>query len=138
MLHEKQKSAIELLLEGKNKSEVCKEINLSRRTLYNWLDDLEFKLELERLEASKKKEAQTTINSHVIKYISELEKIAFNSKSDKLRSEALMYLIDRTLGKPTSKTENITESNTETEERPVTWNDDDNVLELKSKNVKRY
>lgn len=138
MLHEKQKSAIELLLEGKNKSEVCKEINLSRRTLYNWLDDLEFKSELERLEASKKKEAQTTINSHVIKYISELEKIAFNSKSDKLRSEALMYLIDRTLGKPTSKTENITESNTETEEKPVTWNDDDNVLELKSKNVKRY
>lgn len=134
MLQEKQMIAIELLCEGKPKTEVCKEINLSRRTLYNWLDDLEFKTELERLEKGKKKEAQSTINSHVIKYISELEKIAFNSKSDKLKSEVLMYLLDRSLGKPTTKTENVNVSTEENKENDiVTWDDNDNVLELKVK-----
>lgn len=131
MLQEKQMIAIELLCEGKPKTEVCKEINLSRRTLYNWLSELEFKTELQRLEEGKKKEAETTINSHIIKYISELEKIAFNSKSDKLKSEVLMYLLDRSLGKPTTKTENVS-AEEKKENDVVTWDDDDNVLELKS------
>lgn len=134
MLQEKQMIAIELLCEGKPKTEVCKEINLSRRTLYNWLDDLEFRTELDRLEKCKKKEAQSTINSHVIKYISELEKIAFNSKSDKLKSEVLMYLLDRSLGKPTTKTENVNMQNEDNKENDViSWDDNDNVLELKTK-----
>lgn len=134
MLQEKQMIAIELLCQGKTKAETCREINLSRRTLYNWLNDQEFNAELERLENAKKKEAQTTINSHAIKYISELEKIAFTSKSDKIRSEVLMYLLDRSLGKPTTKTENVTVSKEEkTEKDVVTWNDNDNVLELKKK-----
>ena len=53
MLQEKQMIAIELLCQGKTKAETCREINLSRRTLYNWLNDQEFNAELERLENAK-------------------------------------------------------------------------------------
>ena len=40
-------------------------------------------------------------------YVEEMHKLAMTSKSDKVKQDALTYLMDRVLGRPTSKISNI-------------------------------
>lgn len=47
-LNKKQFEAIKLLLDGLNKSDIAKELNINRRTIYRWLEDEDFNNEYER------------------------------------------------------------------------------------------
>lgn len=107
-LDERKMKAIENIVLGENYSNVAKLSGVSRQALYNWLDDDEFKAELDRRIQEIRKQGEQRIASKITTYISELEKIALTGKSEKNRSDALQYLINRDLGAPTSKISNIT------------------------------
>lgn len=106
--------AIECIISGENMSDVARLAKISRTALYHWMDDREFKEELNRQTQQLKTQGEQHLNSKISTYISELEKIALTGRSEKNRTDALMYLVNRTLGSPTSKVQDVTDTKEET------------------------
>lgn len=124
MLHEKQLEAAIMLAEGKTKTEIATELKISRQTLYDWLKLDEFNEEVNHIITLSKDETEKRLTFNIDKYVKELEKIAFNSKSEKIKSDTLQYLIDRVLGKTTTKVQNVSDNGKHAdEENPLTWED---------------
>ena len=48
LLNQKHLDAIEELIKGESISNIAKKLKVSRASLYNWLDDEGFKLELDK------------------------------------------------------------------------------------------
>lgn len=124
-LGEKHYKAIEYIIKGENISSVANLTGVSRTALYNWLDDNEFKAELNRQRQEIINSSKERINANVGVYIAELHKIATTSQSEKARIEASTYLLNRVLGTPTRITADITEDSKDDSNNI----DIDNVLE---------
>lgn len=123
MLHEKQLEAAIMLAEGKSKTEIATELKISRQTLYDWLKLEEFNEEVNRIIKLSKDETEKRLTFNIDKYVKELENIAFNSKSEKTKSDTLQYLIDRVLGKTTTKVQDISEPKETKKDKELTWED---------------
>ena len=87
-------------------------LKVSRGTIYNWLDDENFKADLNKQRQEIKNASKERINACIGIYISELHKIATTSQSEKARIEASTYLLNRVLGTPTRVQQDITEEET--------------------------
>lgn len=109
ILSEKHYEAMKYMLEGSNISEISKLCNVSRTAIYNWLDDKEFKEELNKQSEEIKTNADKQITGKLDCYISEMHRIATTGKTDKERRSACEYMIDRVLGKATTKVADVTE-----------------------------
>ena len=105
MLDERKERAITLLLEGNKPTNISIVVGCARQTIYEWLKNDEFATELDR----RRQEIITSGNSMILnklsKYIDGVDIIALDSESDKSRLDALTYLIDRVLGKTTTRIE---------------------------------
>ena len=111
-LGEKQYRAMELIIQGETISDIAKMLKVSRGTIYNWLDDENFKADLNKQRQEIKNASKERINACIGIYISELHKIATTSQSEKARIEASTYLLNRVLGTPTRVQQDITEEDT--------------------------
>lgn len=129
ILDEVKIECINLLSEGINISEVARRIGKSRQAIYLWLADENFKAELDRTLQQIKTEGQQKIIAGLGKYISNIEYIANNSKSEKVKLDANAYLVDRVLGRPTSKVD-MSNDNKETNEYidPLDDIEDDEII----------
>ena len=107
-LGEKQYRAMELIIQGETISDIAKMLKVSRGTIYNWLDDENFKADLNKQRQEIKNASKERINACIGIYISELHKIATTSQSEKARIEASTYLLNRVLGTPTRVQQDIT------------------------------
>lgn len=112
-LAEKHFKAIEYIIKGENLSNVAKLTGVSRTALYNWLEEENFKAELNRQRQEIKDSAKERINANIGVYIAQLHEIATTSQSEKARIEANIYLLNRVLGTPTRVQQDITEDNKE-------------------------
>ena len=106
MLEKRQYLAIEKLMEGMPVTEIAKVVGVHRSTIYNWLENEEFKKELDTLRL----EIQTSTKEHVFNnirlYIDELQSLALDkTTSQKVRVDALKYLVNRVWGNTTTKAE---------------------------------
>lgn len=142
MLTEKQNEAINLLIEGHNKSDVANKVGICRGTLYKWLDDSEFIAESNRRRQKMCDEALNNVKGDINKLLNELEKIALNSENENIRLSAINSLLDRILGRPSTKSEvsieKTTEKDIDLKELEDTFNMvedvvDDKVIDLKEK-----
>ena len=111
-LGEKQYRAMELIIQGETISDIAKMLKVSRGTIYNWMDDENFKADLNKQRQEIKNASKERINACIGIYISELHKIATTSQSEKARIEASTYLLNRVLGTPTRVQQDITEEET--------------------------
>ena len=111
-LGEKQYRAMELIIQGETISDIAKMLKVGRGTIYNWLDDENFKADLNKQRQEIKNASKERINACIGIYISELHKIATTSQSEKARIEASTYLLNRVLGTPTRVQQDITEEET--------------------------
>ncbi|SKA99393.1 Helix-turn-helix of insertion element transposase [Caloramator quimbayensis] len=107
MLDERKEKAITLILSGEAITDVAKLVGVYRSTIYNWLEDEEFKAELDRRRQEIVKQGNALILAELKTYVMELRKMAVKGKSERNRLDALQYLIDRVLGKTTTKVEQI-------------------------------
>ena len=103
MLNEKQVEVLQLHVEGENITNISKITGVTRQSIYNWMKDAEFKEELDKALDRAKSDANYKITSKLTNYIDELSRLALTAKSEKIRSDTLMYLVDRVLGKSTTK-----------------------------------
>lgn len=104
MLTDKKIQAITLLVENKhNKTDIAEMLGICRSTLYDWLKDEEFKAELDSCLHRIQTYGENQIKANLSKCIDNMVKIANGAESEKVRSDANQYLIDRVLGKTTAK-----------------------------------
>ncbi|MBU6135211.1 helix-turn-helix domain containing protein [Clostridium tertium] len=126
VLGEKHYKCINLLIEGNKITEISKMLPASRQAIYNWLDDKEFKAELDKQRQEIKKRGQDKILAKFDTYIDKIHDIALTSTSDNVKLKALEFLVEHIVGKATSKQEIITFDN---KDNP-TVNIDDILAEL--------
>lgn len=104
---DKQREFIDIYITGEKLTVIAKKIGVTRQSCYNWLNNEEVKTEIDRCLAEIKTQAGKKMGSKLDTYIDELEHIAFKGKSEKVRSDALQYLVDRVLGKSTTKVADV-------------------------------
>lgn len=100
ILTDQQNEAIKLYIEGETKTDIAKQVGVSRTTMYNWMSNEEFKTAINNGLSNIKTEADFKITTKIPLYIEELSKLALTSKNEKIKSDACQYLVDRVLGKP--------------------------------------
>lgn len=104
MLDRRKLEAIELLVDGvETKKDIAEQIGVSRTTLYDWLKDPEFLLELGKSEQAAKHFTQQKINRKKDRLVEIIHEIAESSANDMARLNAAKDLLDRGHGKATSK-----------------------------------
>lgn len=100
MLNERQIRAIEMLVTGDyTKTEIAKEVNVSRPTLYSWIENSEFSAEVSKQLQNIKHQAAKDFTSKLPKAIQEYWKICNSSTDARTKEKALQYWIDRSLGR---------------------------------------
>lgn len=104
-LADKHYKCIELIIKGYKYTEIAKMVPCNRQSIYNWLEDDGFKAELNKCRQEIKKQAENKVLSKVDIYMDKIEELAFKSESDNVKLNALELLLERSLGKPTTKIE---------------------------------
>lgn len=100
-INEIQSNVIDLILEGHKMTEIAKETGIYRSQLYRWLNNSEFKAELETRRAQLRKSARDKITGQVNSLADEMLELALNATDQRVKMQAIKYLLDRALGTPT-------------------------------------
>lgn len=124
-LADKHYKCIELIIKGYKFTEIAKMVPCTRQSIYDWLNDVNFKAELDKCRQELKKQAENKVLAKVDIYMDKIEELAFKSDSDNVKLNALELLLERCLGKVTTKIEQTTEN----KEDNVTNINIDNMLE---------
>ena len=105
MLDERKERCITYILEGLPYTAIADLISCSRQSIYEWLKNDEFVTELNRRRQEIVVSGNNMILNKLSKYVNGVDAIALDSESDKSRLDALTYMIDRVLGKTTTRIE---------------------------------
>lgn len=108
MLDERKERCITYILEGLTYTAIADLISCSRQSIYEWLKNDDFAAELNRRRQEIVVSGNNMILNKLSKYVDGVDAIALDSESDKSRLDALTYLIDRVLGRTTTKVETTT------------------------------
>ncbi|NFQ67370.1 helix-turn-helix domain-containing protein [Clostridium sporogenes] len=117
----KQNDMITMLIEGHSITDIAKKLNVTRNTIYAWMNKDNVKAELDRRKRELAHQGNQIILKDLTTYIDNIKDLA-NDKSDKRVSLAAnQYLLNRIYGNPTSVVEDNSNDNND--------NLDTNVLE---------
>lgn len=111
-INEIQSNVIDLILEGHKMTEIAKETGIYRSQLYRWLNNSEFKAELETRRAQLRKSAKDKITGQVNFLADEMLKLAKESTDQRVKYNAIKYLLDSSLGVPTAAKEDSSSNDT--------------------------
>lgn len=110
-LDERQLKAIELLAIGETISNTANIVGVNRKTISEWKKQDKFKVELDRQVSELKSNVEKKILSNINPMMDKLIKIALKSSSDKTSLDAIIYALNRVLGTPTNKTQEVNDGN---------------------------
>lgn len=110
-LDERQLKAIELLAIGETISNTANIVGVNRKTITEWKKQDKFKVELDRQVTELKSNVEKKILSNINPMMDKLIKIALKSSSDKTSLDAIIYALNRVLGTPTNKTQEVNDGN---------------------------
>ena len=133
MLNNKQLKAIDMLMDGVNKTAIADKIKVNRTTLYNWLENEEFKLELDRRQQEISRHALSDLKGDTKQILEAVKELGYKAESEAVRLSALNSLLDRILGKATAKQEielSNTDNNTDVDLDSLLEDKDSNVIDL--------
>ncbi|VDG74692.1 phage-like protein [Clostridium carnis] len=106
-MEEIKSKVIDEILEGKKMTEIAKDNGLYRSLLYRWLKDELFKAELETRRAQLRKSASDKITGRVNNLVDKMLDLAENSTDNRVKYNAIKYLLDRALGTPVAAKEDV-------------------------------
>lgn len=133
MLNNKQLQAISMLMDNVQKSEIASKLGVSRTTLYKWIDNEEFKLELDRRRQEISKHALSDLKGDTKQILEAVKELGYKAESEAVRLSALNSLLDRILGKATAKQEielSNTDNNADVDLDSLLEDKDSNVIDL--------
>lgn len=115
-LDERQVLAIDCLMKGMSVTEVAKEVGVSRQTIYDWMKIEKFKNVLDECLAENKTRVERKIIAKADLLTNRLLDIALDKKiSAKTSLDAISYTLNRILGTPTNKTQEVSQEKTKEE-----------------------
>jgi len=144
-LTEDQLIAAELLVYGATNKEVADQLDVCEKTIMRWKKRPEFMEELDRqYEVAKNK-----VDNRIMKFSNQLLQnildLSKSAKSEKVRLDASIYLLNRLAGAPISKVETKTVITPETEKEnnnEPSWDDfndsdviEGNVIDIKDSEI---
>lgn len=103
-LTKKHRTAIELLITGQmSREEIARTVKVSRRTLYNWLENKDFKAEYDEQLRELDRKIRQRISCMANKALDRQEDILENSTNDSAAASVAADILDRAGYKPESK-----------------------------------
>jgi hypothetical protein len=103
MLDERKERAITALMIGEGPTIASKKAGVSRGTIYDWMKNDDFRNELE----IRRKEIVSAGNAYVIantqSHLEALHEMAIDKKDKRTAAQCAMYLVDRAMGKTSTK-----------------------------------
>lgn len=105
LLDEKQIKCAALIAQGMPFTEIAKELVISRQTIYNWKQVEEFAAEVDKYGQEFIYEARGRLKSAAKLAADEVIKLLKNGKYEKTRFAAAQDILDRNLGKATTRME---------------------------------
>lgn len=135
ILAEKHLKAIDLIIEGKNLTDISKILKVSRTSIYNWLKDKEFNNELNKRKQEIKSKGMDRMLCELELHLNNISNLALNSASDAVRLNASSFYVEHVLGKATTKIEATTDS--KEDEKDMNMDEIlaqvDNIVDISSK-----
>lgn len=123
MLDDRKLLAIELLADGElTKVDIAEKVGCSRTAIYLWMENDEFKAELDKRLHNRKVFVQKKIDGKLDFVMEKLYELANDDSNKRVQAQVLQYLADRSLGKTTTKLELDTNLNNN--------NIDDDILDV--------
>ena len=116
---ERQLKAIELLVSGESVSETARLVGVNRKTISDWKSREFFKAEMDRQVTELKSGIEKKILTNINPMLDKLIKIALKSDSDKTSLDAIIYSLNRIIGTPTSKVQEIKDNNTNNNQEDI-------------------
>ncbi|MBW9158886.1 phBC6A51 family helix-turn-helix protein [Clostridium tagluense] len=105
MLDERQIKAVEAKAKGFTITDMAKEAGVSRNTIYEWIKMEEFTAEVVRFQQEFVSQAQGRLKVAAQDAADEMIKLLKKGKYEKTRLSAAQDILDRNLGKATSRVE---------------------------------
>lgn len=99
ILDERKLELVTMIMSGENKTDVAKRLNITRKTVYTWLDDPEVKSEIEKRQRELVQSGKDLLTNRLDGYLNNLHSIAMTSKDTRTKAQVNEYLVDRVLGK---------------------------------------
>ena len=133
-LTEDQLIAAELLVYGATNKEVADQLDVCEKTIMRWKKRPEFMEELDRQYEVAKNKVDNRIMKFSNQLLQDILDLSRSAKSEKVRLDASIYLLNRLAGAPISKVETKTVITPETEKEnnnEPSWDDfnDSDVIE---------
>lgn len=108
-LNDNQMKAIQYTLRGMSNAEIGELLGVDRSTVWRWSQTKEWMSTFNDMQQEIKTQGENKILNELDVYIEELKNMALTSESDKTKLDALTYLIDRVMGKATTKVQDISD-----------------------------
>ncbi|MCW6094732.1 helix-turn-helix domain containing protein [Clostridium sporogenes] len=117
----KQSDMVTMLIEGHSITDIAKKLNVTRNTIYAWMNKDNVKAELDKRKRELSHQGNQIILKDIITYVDNIKGLANNSSDNRVKLAANQYLLNRIYGNPTSVVEDNSTNDSE--------NIDTNVLE---------
>ncbi|MGE5627814.1 MAG: phBC6A51 family helix-turn-helix protein [Solirubrobacterales bacterium] len=101
MLNEKMLLAAQLRSQGIDVTEVCKQVEISRTTFYNWMNNDMFVAELSRCEQEFLTTTRKMLAAYGPKAVHKLMKLAEDAESEKVQMDASAKILDKLVSNAT-------------------------------------
>ncbi|EPY2279528.1 helix-turn-helix domain-containing protein [Clostridium sporogenes] len=107
----KQSDMITMLIEGENITDIAKKLNVTRNTIYAWMNKDNVKAELDRRKRELASQGNQMILKDLTTYIGNIKELANDNSDKRVSLAANQYLLNRIYGNPTSVVEDNTSDN---------------------------
>lgn len=108
-LDNRQMKAIQYTLRGMSNAEIGELLGVDRSTVWRWSQMDEWRSVYDDMQREIKTQGENIILNELEVYVEELKGIALTGDSEKTKLDALTYLIDRVMGKATTKVQDVTD-----------------------------
>lgn len=110
----KQSDMVTMLIEGHSITDIAKKLNVTRNTIYAWMNKDNVKAELDKRKRELAHQGNQIILKDIITYVDNIKGLANNSSDNRVKLAANQYLLNRIYGNPTSVVEDNKENNNDT------------------------
>ncbi|NFB29989.1 helix-turn-helix domain-containing protein [Clostridium botulinum] len=107
----KQSDMVTMLIEGHSITDIAKKLNVTRNTIYAWMNKDNVKAELDKRKRELANQGNQIILKDLTTYIGNIKELANDNSDKRVSLAANQYLLNRIYGNPTNVVEDNTSDN---------------------------
>lgn len=135
MLTRDKEKMITLYIEGNKITDIAKVMNVSRQTIYSWLNEDDVKAEMDKRKQDLANRGNQLILKDITTYIDNIKALANKCTDNRVKLAANQYLLNRVYGNPTGIFEDNEDDNNTNVDTTELANELENFKRRKKENV---